>query len=340
MFVVDEGLFGRRRRLSWSVMLRGVVLWTLAVGYILAVGFVVSRCAVAVQLGDRCCTRMEWPVAKCGAHHALQTEISNASVTINGYSIVRSEVAMPLASTLAAIGGVGQAASGLAALGGAAGLFGGKESSNIRLEPFSVKMALRQQGLAEDAFYRGFQHRVADAKAAGLHPLFALGASVPSIPGAAGVIGAQNASSTGLQRARLAMDAFDQMSRFTEARIRKTEAETALTLSEAKRAELALLAAPAGMVPGHSPNVTEPIEASRDFSDQLMRTEGPITIPEWDERLAGAVAGGWRDTVRSMQARRAMQWHKREMRKLSKAKKTWKRRQTGSFRMVPDRRQY
>ena len=70
-----------------------------------------------------------------------------------------------------------------ALFGGIAGLapvFGGGSSGDGR---GAAKRALKQQTyLQERAYFRGIQDKVADAKAAGLHPLFALGASANFSP--------------------------------------------------------------------------------------------------------------------------------------------------------------
>lgn len=72
-------------------------------------------------------------------------------------------------SFISGLGSIGSFLGGASDLFG--GIFGGKSSKKI------AKENLRLQ---KEAFYNGITHRVADAKNAGVHPLFALGANVNS----------------------------------------------------------------------------------------------------------------------------------------------------------------
>ena len=77
--------------------------------------------------------------------------------------------------------GLGTLAGGLAQLGGA--FFGGGNQNrrlNQNLGYQALSSERQTQALQRRAYYQGVQDRVADAKAAGLHPLFALGYQAPA----------------------------------------------------------------------------------------------------------------------------------------------------------------
>lgn len=94
---------------------------------------------------------------------------------------------------------------GSLALGGLGGIFGSRSDSKAR------KIQQQQFNAQMD---ESVQRRVADARKAGIHPLFALGASVGATPGSA--VGGQGAS-----------NALNSLSRsLMEAQIAKTRAET------------------------------------------------------------------------------------------------------------------
>lgn len=86
----------------------------------------------------------------------------------------------------ATLSGIGSALSGIGAVGS---LFGGESKSGIRAQEQMHYSNLK----AQEAFaQQGIRWRVEDAKKAGIHPLYALGASIPSyspstfIPGESG----------------------------------------------------------------------------------------------------------------------------------------------------------
>lgn len=85
-------------------------------------------------------------------------------------------------------GGIGSILSGVGAAGG---LFGGKEDGDRQAEMFGMNMEMQKE-FAQ----RGIRWRVNDAKAAGINPLFALGAPVQSYtPGPIG--GSESGSGVG-----------------------------------------------------------------------------------------------------------------------------------------------
>lgn len=133
--------------------------------------------------------------------------------------------------------GLGSAASGLGSLAG--GFFGAKQAKK------SNKLAMRQFNAQMD---QSIQRRVKDAQAAGIHPLFALGASVGASPtlhagqsdtgsmigeaiAGAGRAATNYAASKGLQRVQAAQI------RSAEASATRDEAEAQLALSRAKTIE-------------------------------------------------------------------------------------------------------
>lgn len=88
-----------------------------------------------------------------------------------------------------ALGGLGQAA------GGAAGLFGGGSNNSGYWQQLGL---MREQAQLQREFaQQGIQWRVADAKAAGIHPLYALGGSGASYSPSAVSVGTGGASDLG-----------------------------------------------------------------------------------------------------------------------------------------------
>lgn len=209
------------------------------------------------------------------------------------------------------LGGIGSALGGAAAVGSLLSS-SPDTSSNVRVEPSSryqwkkaFKEGKRQFKIVTDS---AIQRRVRDAKKAGLHPLFALGMAAPSAAGvpAAGQFASGSAAGDATRRMRHVAELGQVLiNAETRARTRKTEAETAAIKGAEKRAEAEANAAPAGFVPGVD-EVTNPIEPSRPFFQQLMKTRGAITIPEWDEHLAGAIAAFGRDAFRNAPMTRAL----------------------------------
>lgn len=201
------------------------------------------------------------------------------------------------------------AATGLA---GAAGVFGSQEgpdrdfwgrywrdfTSRERELEFARNLQKDYFNLNESLISR----RVEDAKRAGVHPLYALGVSGVSAGAGAGgwslpqpQTGSYYRDST--TKAGILMDALDRIERYGERRAaaetRKTEAEASMMESAAARA------AQPGVVPGVT-EVAEPFVPSRPMWEQLMRTHGPVNMPEWDDQMAGRVAGVIRDVAREL----------------------------------------
>lgn len=97
-------------------------------------------------------------------------------------------MAFDLAAIGSVLGGLGQAA------GGAAGLFGGG-SNNSGWQQLAI---MREQAQLQREFaQQGIQWRVADAKAAGIHPLYALGGSGASYSPSAVSVGGGGGSDLG-----------------------------------------------------------------------------------------------------------------------------------------------
>ena len=149
-----------------------------------------------------------------------------------------------MAITAAGVSAAAQLLGAGTGLAGAAGLFGSGDGPDRDFwgrywRDFNV-----QQERWKDVTQRSIQHRVADARAAGIHPLFALGASAPS--GAGWNLPVPQSGSYGkdvTRRTALAMDAFD---RIAVATARKTEAEADVARSAADRAEQNVLVTPLG----------------------------------------------------------------------------------------------
>lgn len=223
-----------------------------------------------------------------------------------------------VAITPAGVAAGAQALSAVTGLAGAAGLFGKDDTGgNVRVEPFTRQTWRESMDFAKRQHYMGIQDRVADAKAAGLHPLFALGASTggTAIP-SAGQFASGSARGDVTRRVAMAQQAFNQASQLAASQIRKTDAETDLINSMAKRAESP---ATPGVVPGVS-EVTEPVVPSRPFWKQVMKSEGALSVPEPEERFFGWLAEHARDTARRGQARRGARWHRKEMEAFRRAR--------------------
>lgn len=139
------------------------------------------------------------------------------------------------------------------------GLFGRKQQDKVNAQ----SMALNREQF-ERIQTRSIQDRVADAKAAGIHPLFALGASVssasasPFVPDTGNYLGegiaaaggaAANAltsrpapgKGTQLKQDESAKAMAGLQQRLVESQIRRSDAETLVALSEAKRLEQSTL---------------------------------------------------------------------------------------------------
>lgn len=96
---------------------------------------------------------------------------------------------IPFAAIGTALGGLGQAA------GGIAGLFGGGNNNNQYWQQLGI---MREQAQLQREFaQQGIQWRVADAKAAGIHPLYALGGGGASYSPSAVSVGADGPSGLG-----------------------------------------------------------------------------------------------------------------------------------------------
>lgn len=151
------------------------------------------------------------------------------------------------------------------------------------------------------------QRRVADARAAGLHPLFALGAQGNSpVFGAGGSYGPQS----GMDYGAMGYGAGNIMRGLAQILHRKEKAVASSAETQAQKDKLELaamrrfygnVAAPAmaGFVPGAT-EIDEPVVPTRSTVDQVISSDGSITLPEWDEKLAGAIAAGARDAGRAV----------------------------------------
>lgn len=93
-----------------------------------------------------------------------------------------------------ALAGAGQAASGIA------GLFGGGGGNNNQMQ---LAIMREQAQLQREFAQQGIQWRVADAKAAGIHPLYALGGGGASYSPSAVSIGTGGGSDIGSDLARM-----------------------------------------------------------------------------------------------------------------------------------------
>lgn len=185
--------------------------------------------------------------------------------------------------------GFGALASGVGALAGAAGSYsGGKKSRKLAEKQFNAQMD------------ESIQRRVKDAQAAGVHPLFALGASVGASPtmhagssSTGGALGegiaeagrtamryAQNKSVAALQTAQIGA---------AQASATRDEAEAQLALSRAKQVEQNMMSRgrdglqtfPYGANPADARNAIQfgPVE--------YVRPEIPMTRPSDTSTRAG-----------------------------------------------------
>ena len=233
----------------------------------------------------------------------------------------------------------------------------------------AVKTRDIQADLAERKFTKEIQTRVADAKAAGVHPLFALGggvsgsspvwgysgggggfsggsvpsggagggASVSGPPGGSGVRGNMAQIAQGV---REMLDAVDPESRrIKSAQARLLESEAALNemrfMSNRDGGDPLSTVSPAkmGTVPGN-PQGKESVVPTRSLAKQVMGSSGSIVIEDAEDVVAGAVAGVIRDAVRQ-------NWHRAEMKRLKEAKalrRKWHRKEMKALEKAKRRR--
>lgn len=170
-------------------------------------------------------------------------------------------------------GGLGQLAQGF-------GGFGSNRNAPSGNTQFWTNLA------RQDNF---IQRRVRDATAAGVHPLFALGASTPqavTVPGGFG----------GPDYASMGAGTYGVMKGLSYLTRRKEKAEVAKAEAEAKKAqsEAALAAlhnvpvgtpAKPGYVPGAGTDIDEPVVPSRSLIEQIVNSEGAVNIPDVEDRL-------------------------------------------------------
>lgn len=204
-----------------------------------------------------------------------------------------------------ALGGAGQFAGGLSSL------FGGGSNRNAPSGNTVYWNEIRRQ----DNF---LQRRVADATAAGLHPLFALGAAAQASPAFA--VGSSGGGS-GAGYADMGFGAANILGGLSRI-IRKKESALADSAStQAKKDKLELeqarrfyrnMKTPAmpGFVPGVS-QVAETVVPARPLLDQVMSSDGALIVREPEEALVGAGAERFRDLERRKQANYRMKHRRR-----------------------------
>lgn len=155
-----------------------------------------------------------------------------------------------------------------------------------------------------DAF---LQRRVRDATAAGLHPLFALGAASQSSPSFS-VSGGGSHPGTGY--ADMGFGAGGIMAGLSRILKRKEKALARSTEADADRKELELeearrryrnfaAGAPLGVVPGVNRQAEEPVQPTRDWIDQVVHSDGDIIIPDIEDKLLSMPIQAARDYGRS-----------------------------------------
>lgn len=145
------------------------------------------------------------------------------------------------------LAGLGSILGGAAALGSATGLFGSDDSGgNVRTEPFTRYSWQKSYELANRAYGNQIYDRVQDARRAGVHPLFALGASSSgSPPGAVALTGGGGedagfdwgAFGAGTEGVARGVDSFvrEHQRRRTRAQTAVSEAEAMIAASRAAR---------------------------------------------------------------------------------------------------------
>ena len=204
------------------------------------------------------------------------------------------------------LGDLGALAGGIAALGPLFGAGSSNDGSGLR------KRALQQQmGLQARAYYSGIQDKVADAKAAGLHPLFALGGSGAQLSALPVDFPYSDSTETfrlasqGLRAMGRGMEGLSR--RAVEARISKDEAEAQKAESEAAYwNQRALITAD----PFNQANPAAPV-AQRIVTPYGGFTPGPWTSQQAVEDEFGGVVGEGYGVMKALdEARRWMnrQW--------------------------------
>lgn len=166
--------------------------------------------------------------------------------------------------------------------------------------------------LARKGFYEPLQTRVKDAKAAGIHPLFALGyqgsLGMPTVdfyPDSK-VDRFEQAGRFGRALAQVGERRADRMAdaqvRSAEALATKSEAEAVSATADAVLHTQPGLgpAAPLGAVAGVTRPAQEPVEPTRDWKEQLMRSKGDVHIEDIEDKVASDLAERVRDSVRIM----------------------------------------
>ena len=147
-----------------------------------------------------------------------------------------------------AVGAFGDLATGIGQVGAAFGLGSSGDGRGAAKRALKQNTAIQQQQwqLAQRAYYRGVRDRVADATAAGLHPLFALGYQSP-MPGVIGGMSGDFGGSAGGEDwaqfgaglrslSRAGRTAAGHRSRYDKAQVRIAEAEADMAEAAAVRA--------------------------------------------------------------------------------------------------------
>lgn len=207
--------------------------------------------------------------------------------------------------------GLGTAAAGAGQLYSAFGGGSNRNAPSGNTVYWTNRGDMLEERRRQDRF---IQRRVADATAAGVHPLFALGAATPAPiygnnyqpPPSEGTdwasmgwgVGSMLAGAAQIRRARKAQLANVQADTATK----KAEAAKEQALADNIKQQSALTGPP--LQPGVAPQVyptvpAQPLEPAVDWKSQLMGSRGPVRIQEWDDLLFSDIAELVRDAIRA-----------------------------------------
>lgn len=180
-------------------------------------------------------------------------------------------------------------------IGAGASLFGAKKASDSQ-----EKIAAKSEALAREQFDAQMdetvQRRVKDATAAGLHPLYALGASAGASPTAH--ISGQSASGTLIgegiaQAGRQIQSALDPVSRAQvrqlDASAGRDEAEAAYITSKTKRAEQEALSGPVRTFPATEPSPFRGKPIGIDTPMGYFTPQRPNMAEDLEQHYGGAM---------------------------------------------------